>query len=40
MKTATAAAKTAASTTAKTTPAAAMTAMPDFGRQIVGCKFR
>jgi hypothetical protein len=39
MKTATAAAKTAASTTAETT-AAAMTAMPDFGRQIVGCKFR
>jgi hypothetical protein len=34
------AAKPAASTTAKTTTAAAMTAMPDFGRQIVGCKFR
>jgi hypothetical protein len=39
MKTATAAAKAAASTTAETT-AAAMTAMPDFSRQIVGCKFR
>ena len=24
---------------AETTAAAAMTAMPDFGRQIVGCKF-
>jgi hypothetical protein len=36
---ATAAAKAAASTTAETA-AAAMTAMPDFGRQIVGCKFR
>ena len=35
------AAKPAASTTAKTTTAAAaMTSMPDFGRQIVGCKFR
>jgi hypothetical protein len=41
MKTATAAAEAPASTTAKTTTAAAaMTAMPDFGRQIVGCKFR
>jgi hypothetical protein len=41
MKTATAAAKAAASTTAETAAAAtAMTAMPDFGRQIVGCKFR
>ena len=39
MKSATAAAKTTASTTAETT-AAAMTTMPDFGRQIVGCKFR
>jgi len=39
MKPATAAAKTAASTTAETT-AAAMTAMPDFGLQIAGCKFR
>jgi hypothetical protein len=41
MKTATAttAAKAADSTTAETA-AAAMTAMPDFGRQIVGCKFR
>jgi len=35
----TAAAKTAASTATETT-AAAMTAMPDFSRQIVGCKFR
>ena len=34
----TAAAKTAASTTTETT-AAAMTAVADFGRQIVGCKF-
>lgn len=34
------AAKPAASTTAETTTAAAMTSMPDFGRQIVGCKFR
>jgi hypothetical protein len=33
------AAKPAASTTAKTTTAAAA-AMPDFGRQIVRCKFR
>jgi hypothetical protein len=39
MKTAAAAAKAAASTTAKPTTAA-MTAMPDFGRQIVDCKFR
>jgi hypothetical protein len=37
MKAATAA-KPAASTTAETTTTAA--AMPDFGRQIVGCKFR
>ena len=37
--TASAAAKTAASTTAETT-AAAMTAVANFGRQIVGCKFR
>jgi hypothetical protein len=40
VKAAATAAKTTASTTAKTTTAAAMTAMPDFGRQIVGCKFR
>jgi cell division septation protein DedD len=40
VESATTAAKPAASTTAKTTTAAAMTAMPDFGRQIVGCKFR
>ena len=36
MKPATAAAKTSASATAETST----TAMPDFGRQIVGCKFR
>jgi hypothetical protein len=34
-----AAAEAATTAAAKTTPAA-MTAMPDFGRQIVGCKFR
>jgi hypothetical protein len=40
VKAATAAAEATSSATAETTTAAAMTAMPDFGRQIVGCKFR